>query len=227
MLPLKDHFINIHTHKSIPAEDEFALLNIFAADYESHLLNDKYSYSVGLHPWHLKSDSIPFAMEKVRIASQNPAVVFIGETGIDRAIETPLDLQTEIFIEHLKIAEYVKKPCMLHVVRTISEVISIKKTYGFSMPWVVHGFSGSIQSAEQLIKYNCYLSFGKFLFSATSKIPDIFPDIPSDRIFLESDESALPIESVFERAAELRNIEVNKLKEILFNNYLKVVNGAG
>lgn len=226
MLPLKDQFINIHAHKSMPAENEFALLNIFAAEYESDLLIDKYSYSVGLHPWHLKNNNINSALEKVKIASINPAVAFIGETGIDRAIEAPLDLQTEVFLEHLKIAEDTKKPVMLHVVRTSSEVIAIKKKYRFSTPWVVHGFSGSIQSAEQLMKYDCYLSFGKFLFSDTSRIPDIFHSIPSDRIFMESDDTALPIESVYERAAGLRKISVDKLKKIIFNNYLKVVNGA-
>ena len=217
-----DKFINIHTHQDKHAENEIALSNIFAQQYSSFPIKEDSYYSVGIHPWHLDKLDSKIAIEEIRDAVKNSQVIAIGECGLDRAIDTSLDYQTEIFVEQLKIAEENNKPVVIHCVRAYPEVISIRNKYKFKVPWIMHGFTGPEQVAKQLIEKDCYLAFGKFLFYRESKAPVLFPHLPDDHIFLECDDENIPIEQVYNRASELKNISIEQLKNITLENFRKV-----
>ncbi|MGE5352192.1 MAG: TatD family hydrolase [Acidobacteriota bacterium] len=222
MKPLLEHepFINIHTHGDNCGSDEVSLINIFAEEFEPNTLNESCFYTVGLHPWNLGKTDHEKAIENVRKASGYPMVKAIGETGLDRAIDVSWEVQTEIFIRHLEIAEAVKKPMMIHCVRAFSDIIAIKKKYKFTAPWIIHGYNSNLQTAGQLLKYGCYLSFGKFLFNSKSKVPDVFAEVPMERFFLECDDSNLSIETIYEKASALKNISLDILKRQMKENFL-------
>lgn len=215
-------FVNIHTHQDNHAENELALSNIFAHEISSFPKKKDSYYSVGIHPWYLDKLDSDIAIEEIRNAVKSSQVIAIGECGLDRAIETPLDIQTEIFVEQLKIAEENDKPVVIHCVRAYPEVISIRNKYKFKVPWIMHGFTGHGQVAKQLIEKDCYLAFGKFLFYRESKAPVLFPDLPDERIFLECDEEKIPIEQVYNRAAELKNVSLEQLISITLENFKRV-----
>lgn len=217
-----DTFINIHTHQDNHADNEIALANIFAQEYPSYPFKDGSSYSVGIHPWHLDKIDAEDVIKNIRQAAENNQVLAIGECGLDRAIDISLDYQTEIFVEQLKIAEDFGKPVVIHSVRAYPEIISIRNKNKFKVPWIMHGFTGHEQVARQLIEKDCYLAFGKFLFYRESKAPILFPELSNDRIFLECDEDLKPIEMVYQKACELKNVSVEELKISLAANFKKV-----
>ncbi|HEX2866327.1 MAG TPA: TatD family hydrolase [Ignavibacteriales bacterium] len=217
-----DPFINIHTHRDNCLSDEVSLINIFAEEFESYALKESCFYSVGLHPWNIKNTDTEKAIENVRKASSHPMIKAIGEAGLDRAIEVSWEVQTEIFIRHLEIAEEARKPVMIHCVRAFSDIIAIKKKFKFTRPWIIHGYNSNLQTAGELLRHGCYLSFGKFLFNSKSKVPEVFPEVSLDRFFLECDDSNLSIEEVYLKASALKNLPVDSLKHHLKDNFLKL-----
>lgn len=217
--PEKNSFINIHTHKTNYSESEYALLNIFAQEYKSYKINFELAYSVGLHPWHVKKDLIKPALDEIEHAAKESFVVAIGETGLDRAIEVELRLQEEAFIAQLEIAEKLKKPVLLHAVRSYSDMIAIRKKNRFTTPWIFHGFTGNLIIARQLLDLNCYLSFGKFLLNSKSNVPDLFIELPKEHIFLEIDDSNLTIQEVYRQASFLKACDIREMQTTILNNF--------
>ncbi|MCU7494039.1 MAG: hypothetical protein HF314_02645 [Ignavibacteria bacterium] len=224
MKPLSgnDYYINIHTHKDNCGSEELSLINIFAEEFECYPLNENCFYSVGLHPWNILKTDLERAIASVKSASLYPMVKAIGETGLDRAIQTPWEVQVEVFLKHLEIAEEVKKPVMIHCVRAFSDIIAIKKKYKFTSPWIIHGFNSNLQTAIQLLKYGCYLSFGKFLFNSKSKVPGVFPEVPDGSFFLECDDSDLRIGEIYTKACTLKGLSPEELKLRMKENFLKL-----
>ncbi|MDY5696703.1 MAG: hypothetical protein SPK75_10040, partial [Victivallales bacterium] len=55
-----------------------------------------------------------------------------------------------------------------------------------------------------------------------SKARDVIGELDPDSFFLETDESTLPIEYIYKAAAELRDCEVDELKEQIAENYRRV-----
>ncbi|MGE5683365.1 MAG: TatD family hydrolase [Bacillota bacterium] len=219
-LPESDSFINIHTHRSSSSEDEYALLNVFAQEISNYKFNYDFAYSAGLHPWHLQTESrIESLIYEVKQASRYDIVIAIGETGLDRAIKTPFEVQMKAFLPQILIAEESNKPVILHCVRAYSDMIGIRKKYRLSVPWIFHGFTGNLQIASQLIEMGCYLGFGKFLLNTKSKVPDLFSLLPDDWIFLEIDDSQYNIQQIYQQACLIKGYQTNKLKEIILKNF--------
>ena len=57
----------------------------------------------------------------------------LGECGLDKKVQTPLDLQQEVFERQLTLAEKYKKPVIIHCVAAFQELIAIKKKLKLSV----------------------------------------------------------------------------------------------
>ncbi|MGE5497215.1 MAG: TatD family hydrolase [Syntrophothermus sp.] len=218
-LPVSGDYINIHTHNLSGTEGEFSLHNIFAQEFLQVRMESSRIYSVGLHPWHIKDSWNEGLAKIIRDASVREEIAALGEAGLDRAIETPLDVQTEVLIPQLKIAEKAGKPVLIHCVRAYSEIIGIRNKYRLKVPWIFHSFTANLQIAGQLISHGCYLSFGKFLLAEKSPVPELFRHINDDYIFLENDDANLNIREIYRRACELKGYGEEKMKMIIYNNF--------
>lgn len=208
-------FINIHAHKTGTQKSDSTLYNHSFFD----TLPSEDCYSVGLHPWHLADHKIETVLTTLMQNMSFPNVKAIGEIGIDRAIETKYELQEKFFKAQLTVSEHFKKPVIIHSVKAHSDILLIRKSGTYKMPWIIHGFNSSKQTADQLIKMNCYLSFGEALLDAGSKAHETFPLIPMKSIFLETDESTHSIEEIYEVAAALRKMTVEQLKQKISDNF--------
>ncbi len=211
MLP----FINIHTHKI--ARNELSIVNL---NYDEKIV-ENISYSFGLHPWDIGKVSENEVVEKLENYSKSKKIVAIGEIGLDRAIETVLDLQKKYFIDQLEIAEKYKLPVIIHAVRSNADLLQIRKQQRNSSAWILHGFRGSSQDARQFINKNCYLSFGEALLY-NKKLQKVLQQINIGNIFLETDNSSILISEVYNKAANLLNINLEDLKQQLYSNFIKV-----
>ncbi len=160
-------FIDIHTHSHYRREDVIVVQNLFPGQ-EDQLGNGNY-FSIGLHPWNVERESMDKSIDWIEAQAENPDVIAIGEIGLDKSIECAWDLQTEAFEKQLSVAEKAGKPVVLHCVRAYSEMMAYRKHAGSQIPWIFHWFNANLNTAEQLMGKNCYLSFGHMLFKENSR----------------------------------------------------------
>ena len=172
--------LDFHTHNPHATD---ALISVEPQEFAP---TPGHHYSVGIHPWHtaeVTSDTI----DRLDQAAAHPAVLAIGETGLDRLRGADLDRQTAILRHHIDLSERLHKPLVLHIVRAYPEIITLKRQLRPTQPWVIHGFRGKPALARQLLDAGFYLSLGE-RFN-----PDTAPIIPADRLLIETDESLTPI----------------------------------
>lgn len=207
-------FFNFHTHQTTNQPNVLELVNQYPQDFEASIP----FYSIGIHPWYIKEDRIDDDLKIIEDKLQTENCLAIGECGLDKRIEVPLDLQISVFEKQLILAEKYKKPVVIHCVAAFQEVIAIKKKMKISVPMIVHGFSKNSQVADQLIKEEFYLSFGKYLLR-NPELKTVFEQVPNDRFFLETDTIEETIEQVYNLAADYKKITINGLKDIISSNY--------
>lgn len=212
-------YLDIHTHTFYEAEDTTILLNVFPHENE-HIARPVYK-STGLHPWHITENSWESYVDIVEKSMSVDKVIAVGETGLDKAITTDYALQNEIFLKHLKIAENFRKPLIIHCVRSYSEMMAYRKKSDLSIPWIFHWFNADIQTAKELIRKNCYLSFGHMLFNEKSKAFRVFTEIPLESLFFETDDAGYTITEIYEKASFLRNISEGVLKKAVMANFVR------
>ncbi|PWB20612.1 TatD family hydrolase [Flavobacterium sp. HTF] len=207
-------FFNFHTHQSTNQPNILELVNQYPQDFELSIP----FYSIGIHPWYIAEDRIDVDLKIIEAQLQTKKCLAIGECGLDKRIEIPLDLQTFVFEKQLALAEKHKKPVVIHCVAAFQEVIAVKKKMKISVPMIIHGFSKNVQVADQLIKEGFYLSFGKYLLR-NPELKTVFQQVPNDRFFLETDTMEETIEQVYQLASEYKNIDIKELQDIISSNY--------
>lgn len=183
-------------------------------------------YSYGIHPWAL--DNAEFQAEKaLQILEEKlklPQVLALGEAGLDKMHKASFERQIELFERQIKLSEALKKPMVLHDVRSHNEIIALRKKHKAVQPWIVHGFSGTEQDIKQLIGQGIYLSVGESLLHPERKIYKSFKFIDLDYLFLETDMAENGVEKVYESAANLLEMDINVLKTRIFANFAALWN---
>jgi TatD DNase family protein len=213
---LTEMLYNLHTHSYSANPDVFEVVNRYP--YEAI---DVPHYSTGIHPWHIDVDKLDEQLSIIEQRLQDPACLALGECGLDKRIETPLEIQIEIFEKQLLLAKKYQKPVILHLVAAFQELVEIKKRLDVEVPMIVHGFSKNAQVAKQLLDNGFYLSFGKYLLR-NPELGDVFAAIPQDRFFLETDTIEEGITEVYAKAALARNMNIDALTQIVGNNFKSV-----
>lgn len=208
-------FINIHTH-SINS-NELSIVNL---DYDE-VLPDAVYCSYGLHPWDIGKIDEQTVIDKLEFYCKNKKIIAVGEIGIDRAIDTQIDLQKDFFIKQLRIAQYYNMPVIIHSVRGNSDLLQVKKLLNNTGNWILHDFRGSIQNALQLINKQYFISFGKSIFT-NKKVQLVLKQIPIEKIFIETDNNDLKIEDVYREVAKILNVNIEDLQKQIFLNFKKV-----
>jgi len=210
-------YFNFHTHQYTNQADVLELVNQYPKEFDASIT----FYSIGIHPWYIEENRIDADLKIIEEKLQTKNCLAIGECGLDKRIEIPLDLQISVFEQQLALAEKFKKPVVIHCVAAFQEVIEIKKRLKITVPMIIHGFSKNKQVAEQLIAAGFYLSFGKYLL----KNPDlktVFENVPNDRFFLETDTMEETIQQVYQLASEYKILELKELQSIISSNYKSV-----
>ncbi len=210
-------FVNLHTHFYTHSENILEIVNQYPNEFSDEIP----LYSIGIHPWHIDdnrlSDDLKIIKEKLSLNN----CIALGECGLDKRIEKIYSTQIAVFESQLELLQEVSKPVILHCVASFDEVISCKKNSGLSSPFIIHGFSKNYQVAKQLLNQDFHLSFGKYLLR-NPDLGEVFRQIPNEKIFLETDTIAESLEEVYTFAAKCKNISVEEMKEIVWNNYQTV-----
>ena len=210
---------NLHTHNYTEATNVLELVNQYPWDFDETIP----VYSVGIHPWYINEDRLESDFQMLEKIVQIKGCFAIGECGLDKRIAIPMELQIAVFEKQIALAEYYKKPLVLHLVAAFDELVEIKKRLKVSVPMVIHGFSKNLTMANKLVSNGFYLSFGKHLVS-NPDLKNVISSIPIDRLFLETDTSDCTLDAIYDMAANFRKMPLNDLKHQIMANWNRVFN---
>ncbi len=205
--------INIHAHQ--PAPD--AILSLEPAQFNP---SPGQNYSVAIHPWNT-GNVTQADIDLLRQAAQHPQVVAIGETGLDRLRGADITTQRHILQTHIQLAEQLRKPLIIHLVRATAELLDELRQTTITTPVVIHGFRGKPAVANQLIKAGCLLSFGERFNPESLAIA--FPG----HFLLETDTSTLTISQIAQRVADTLQLPPDTVLRAAADNAARVLSYGG
>lgn len=202
-------FINIHTHRiyshSKGLEIHDSLLEKSTAKH----------FSAGIHPKFAFDSSLQLSELEERLSSQN--CLAIGECGLDKIIDVPLESQQICFEQQIALSEKLKLPLILHCVKAWNEVLALRKKWQPTQPWIFHGFRKTTL-LDVVLAENMYLGIGAAILH-DQKLQDVVKHLPLEKLFLETDDATVTIEEIYLQVAKLKNIDVALLEEILEANF--------
>ena len=207
------NYFDIHTH-SVPPQPSQAIVSV---DVTSLPMNENIVHaSVGIHPWYLTKNDENIRLQELQTCIHSGKIIAIGEAGLDKLKGPSLNVQTSVFRQEIALAEKHHLPMIIHCVRMFNELIQLKKELAPQQPWIIHGFRGKASVAQELLRHSCWLSFGSNYQEEALQIT------PAQRLFIETDESEEPIESIYFRIAKSRGISAEELAETVKKNILEV-----
>ena len=195
--------------------------------------------AVGVHP-HDASTVPSCSVEGMGIPrglsdlAASPRVAAIGETGLDYHYDhSPRDQQKTSFRAHIRWSLESGLPLVVHGRESYEDIIRIFREEGASgTTGVIHCFSGTRADADFFLEAGYYLSFaGPLTFARNETLRELFSELPSDRILLETDypylapvpfrgkknEPAL-VRIVYETAADVRGISLDEIARTVSAN---------
>jgi len=212
-------YVDLHNHgQASAAADLWQITNL----YYQHALDERESgrmYSIGLHPWH--SDGVHFNPDLYNQLLARPSIAAAGEIGLDRMKGPDPELQLQLFLDQARAADMVNKPVIIHCVRSWEELMAVKRIAHPKVPWIIHGFRGKRELALSLYSQGFMLSFGSHLLSDRQSTRRAFEVVPTEAIFLETDEADIDIRELYEEAARIRSISLTELRFYMADNFEK------
>lgn len=212
-------YIDIHTHHN--AGEGLFITNRYQAFEKAE---EGGLCSLGLHPWHITDAGFDMDIAQLEqfVTLQN--VVAIGECGLDKVTETDWTLQEKAFRTQIQLAGRLHKPLIIHCVRAYDEVLMILKQEKVTVPVIFHGFNKNVQVAARILDCGYYLSFGAALLKASSPALVALAACPENMFFLETDDAAINIGQIYEKAADIRKTGTDALILQLQKNFQAVFN---
>jgi len=193
----------------------------------------------GIHPHEAKNfETLSFEdiIEKVNLSKK---IIGIGETGLDFYYENSNpEIQKKLFIEHIKAAQILNLPLVVHTRSAENETYKIlkseKKNKDFKI--LIHCFTGTKKFAHQLVDIGCYISAsGVVTFKKSNDLAGTFLSLPNDKILVETDSPYLSPEPLRGKSnepshivhtvnflANLKKMEPEKFADITSSNFFKL-----
>jgi len=161
---------------------------------------------IGTHPWHAGQHNASLLKQLLNDCPD----AGIGEIGLDSIKGAPA--QENVFAEQLIIAAEMRRPCVIHCVKSFDKVAACLKCLNKLPPALLfHGFSGTLQQAKFLTRFNAYFSVsGSALFPEKKKLQSMIASLPDDRLLVETDApDMLPPPKFCLSEDEKRNVPAN------------------
>lgn len=164
---------------------------------ESIAIAEKYlcAYAaVGLHPEDCEryKDRIPAVLDDISSLLSHKKAVALGEIGLDYHWDIDRDLQHKVFDMQLSIAEDKKVPVIVHDRDAHGKTLEMIKAHP-GVIGVMHGFSGSAETAREYAAMGWYIAFGgPVTYKNARNVKEACAAVPADRILIETDCPYLP-----------------------------------
>ena len=223
---------------SLPSLGVEKIINCGCSDITSLdciALAEKYPHiyaAVGYHPCSVTGDINILAIEKML---SHEKVVAVGEIGLDYYWDkTYITEQNAAFRLQLELAKKHDMPVIIHDRDAHANTMEIIREY--RPKGVFHCFSGSVETARELVKMGMYIGIGGVLtFKNSRKLKEVAADIPLEYILLETDAPYLSPEPkrgktnnssliiyVAEALAEIKGISVEEVLSVTRKNAMNL-----
>nr|WP_233148841.1 TatD family hydrolase [Shimwellia pseudoproteus] len=210
------HFVDTHCHFDFPpfAHHEAESLALAAAAGVRHIIvpaisaarfpavldlahrfNGLYG-ALGLHPlWVAEHRDEHLTQLEQQLARRDPAIVAIGEIGLDLYMDTPQFTRQEALLDsQLQLAKHYDLPVILHSRRTHDKLAMHLRRHHLARTGVVHGFAGSYQQAKQFVDLGYKIGVGGTItYPRATKSRDVIARLPVDALLLETDAPDMPL----------------------------------
>ena len=150
----------------------------------------RYDYiyaAVGFHPENTGKVPENWESRLCELLSREK-VIALGEIGLDYHYNDgpPKDVQRDFFIKQLEIAKRRDLPVIIHSRDAMGETLEILREY--KPRGVMHCFSGSAESALEVVSLGMYVGFtGVLTFNNAKKACAACKAVPIERLLLETD----------------------------------------
>lgn len=170
------------------SEGDWAAVEALALAYPDFVLP-----SFGIHPWHAHEATEGWQQRLAALLEKHPQAA-IGECGLDQWVSSPdLVVQMPVFLDQVKMACRLDRPLSIHCLRAWAPLF---ETFAASPPpprFLMHSFGGSLETARRLIPLGAFFSCsGHFPYDRKAKAIEVFKQLPTDRILLETDAPDMP-----------------------------------
>ena len=143
------------------------------------------SATAGVHPHEAKHWDAAAATE-ITVALDHPAVVAIGETGLDYHYDfSPRPAQRAAFEAQLELAARTGKPVVVHAREADEDMAAILRQARATV--VLHSFSSGPKVFEAGMAIGAYFSFSGMVTFKNWALTDCLAAVPPDRLLVETD----------------------------------------
>ncbi len=197
----------------------------------SKRLAEKYDYiyfAAGIHPENMDEAC---DTDFIKDLSEHEKCVAVGEIGLDYYFDpSSAEKQKQVFEKQLILSKELNLPVIVHDRDAHADTLELLKKH--RPKGVVHCFSGSPETAKEIVSLGMYIGIGGVItFKNAKRLPEVAKELPLDRLLLETDcpylapepfrgklcNSAM-IEYTAKRLAEIRNISYEEVLEATFEN---------
>lgn len=143
--------------------------------------------SVGIHPEYAADFGSADVAALRRLAKSSKKVVAIGEIGLDYHYEGyDRERQIALFREQIELAGELDLPIIVHSRDATGDCMEILRE--LKPRGVMHCFSGSWETAKEVLDLGMYLGFtGVLTFKNSKKAREVVEKMPLERLLLETD----------------------------------------
>ena len=184
--------------------------------------------AVGIHPHEAaRAGDLDAAMRTLEAMASHPAVVAVGEIGLDFHYDfSPRPVQHEVFERQLALARRLGKPVVIHAREAEEAVLAALRRHD-GVRGVLHAFTGSVEQARRALDLGWYLGVGGMLtFRNAENVRAVARWAPLEWLVLETDAPYLApvphrgrrnepayVALVAQKLAELRGLSVSQVAE--------------
>ena len=191
-----------------------------------------YTYAAcGVHPECEEKTPDGFVTELETLLRSSDKVRALGEIGLDYHYDDyNRERQIKLFTQQLELAKDMNLPVIIHSRNANDDTMEILRKY--KPNGVLHCFSGSAETAKEVISLGMYISFtGVLTFKNAKKALKALGEVPLDRLMLETDcpymapepyrgqrcDSSM-IARIAEKAAEIKGVSPQEILDVTAEN---------
>jgi TatD DNase family protein len=143
--------------------------------------------AVGVHP-NYTQDATLADLPALRVLQADPAVVALGEMGLDYFHKfADRDHQARMFEAQLALAAEVGRPVVIHSREAIDDTLRIMRGFP-GVRAVFHCFTGTMAEADRILAAGYWISFtGPVTYKKNDDLRDVVRRVPMDRLMVETD----------------------------------------
>ncbi len=205
--------------------------------YAMDRLVEKYPQNMfpmaGLHPTHVKADTISQELDHVAQRLARGSFYAVGEIGIDLYWDkSTLDLQKKAFKQQVQWAKKYNLPIVIHCREAFDEVFEVlEEERDPILHGIFHCFTGNLAQAERAIHLNLKLGIGGIVTFKNAGLDKVVGQIKPEHIVLETDAPYLApapfrgkrnessyLSHIAQKVTEIYNLPAENIAEITTQN---------